>query len=48
MLACQALNQLAYFNDLFGIKADRRFVQDDNLRIVNNRLGNADALFVAA
>ena len=47
MRATQALDELTRIRDLFGIEADRRFVQDEDWRVVDQGLGNSDALAIA-
>src|SRR5579864_9257687 len=44
MIAREALDQVAGLVDLLGVEARRRLVQDQNVRVVDNRLRQADAL----
>ena len=39
-------NQCAHFLDLIGIEADCGFIQDDQLRPVDDRLRNCNALLI--
>src|SRR5690348_900649 len=48
VIAREAFDQVAHFDDLLGIEADGRLVENDDVRIVHERLGDADALLVAA
>ena len=41
------LDQLAGLDDLLGVEARRRLVQDQHVRVVEDGLGEADALAVA-
>ena len=43
----QILNQLAHLPDLIWIEADRRFVQNEKIGLVQKRIGQTDALAVA-
>jgi hypothetical protein len=47
MRAGQALDELSDFNDLLGIKADRRLVEDQHRGIVQQRLRQPHALTIA-
>ena len=47
VIARQFFDQLACFDDLFGIEAGGGLVEDENVRIVDQCLGEADALFVS-
>ena len=40
-------DQIADLNDLFGIKSDRRLVQNNDIGISQKRLGNSDTLAVS-
>ena len=46
MLLAEAADELADLNDLLGVKADRRLVEDEHGRISQQRLREADALAV--
>jgi hypothetical protein len=48
MLAGEALDQFPNLLDLVRIETDGRLVEDDDIGIVDDRLRNADPLFVAA
>ncbi len=48
MLAPERLDQLADLDDLGRVEADRRLVQDEDLGIMDEGLGDADPLLVAA
>ena len=43
----ERLDKIADFNDLNGVQADRWLVQDNDLRVSQQRLRNADALTIA-
>ena len=47
VLAGQIFDQLANFMDLLRIEADRRLVENQHRRIIQQRLRYTDALFVA-
>ena len=47
VVAGELLDELARLDDLFGIEAGRRFIQDEHVRIVNDRLRQPDPLAVA-
>ena len=47
VLFAEALDQLADLDDLLGVKADRRLVENDHRRIAQQRLRKADALAIA-
>ena len=47
VVAGEAANQLARLDDLLRVEARGRLVEDQHLRVVNQRLGEADALPVA-
>ena len=47
MIAGELLDQLARLDDLFRVEAGRRLVEDEDVGVVNQRLGEPDALLVA-
>ena len=47
VIAGELLDQLARFDDLLRVEAGGRLVEDEDVRVVNQRLGEADALAVA-
>ena len=47
MLAAQRADELAHLDDLHRVEAAGRLVEDQQLRLVHQRLGHADALPVA-
>ncbi len=48
MIAGQTLDQIAGFIDLFRIESRGGLVKNQHLRIVNNSLGQSDALAITA
>ena len=46
-LAAEALDELARLDDLLRVEAGRRLVEDQHVRVVEDRLREADALAVA-
>ena len=46
VLAAELLDQLAHFRDLLRVQASRRLVEDQHIRVVNQRLRQAHALAV--
>ena len=47
MISAQTADQIADLDDLLGVKSHGRLVEDDNLRIADQCLRNADSLTVA-
>ena len=47
VVARQSLDQLSHFVNLFRIETDGRFVENQNRRIVQQRLRDSDALLIA-
>ena len=47
MLILQAFNQIADFNNLLGIQANGRLIQNNDLRRAKQRLGKPHPLFIA-
>ena len=47
VVAGEAVDQLADFDDLLGIEAGGGLVEDQDVGVVDDRLGEADALAVA-
>ena len=47
MVAREALDQVAGLHDLLRVEAGGRLVEDQHVRVVEDRLGQADALAVA-
>ena len=47
VLAAQGAYQLANFPNLDRVESNRRFVQDNYLRVMHNRLRDADALLIS-
>ena len=47
MIAGQVLDQLTGLDDLLGVEAGGRLVEDEDVGIVDQRLRQADALLVA-
>ena len=47
-LPAKTLDQVAHFDDLLGVEADGRLVENDHVGIVHQRLRQADALLVSA
>ena len=48
MASRETLDEMAHFDDLLGVKPHGRLVQNDDVRIVDQGLRQADALFVSA
>ena len=46
MLLSEALDELTHPGNLHWVKTDRRLVHDDDLRVAEKHLGNADTLAV--
>ena len=47
VIAAQLLDQPAGLDDLFRVESGGWLVEDQHVRVVEQRLGKADALFVA-
>ena len=47
VFAGEVFDQLPHLKDLFWIQADRRFVENQNRRVIQQRLCYADPLFVS-
>src|SRR5262249_33526307 len=47
VLTCKTLDQLAHLDDLLRIETHGWFIKNNDVRIVNDRLGDPDALLVA-
>ena len=47
MLFAESRDEVAYLDDLLGVKTDGRFVKNQHIGISDERLGDADALAVA-
>ena len=47
MVAAEGSDKVAYLDNLFGVKAYSRLVEDDNLGVSDQRLRDSDPLPVA-
>ena len=47
MLFAESCNQVADLDDLFRVKTDGRFIENEHIGIADERLGDTDALAIA-